>query len=564
MRRALILVFTALLVIGILAPMARTDDRAGGLALVKVSGRHQASLIANNFDETHRLIPGAVEVYLWPGDADRLDAMGYEFEITIADLWAHDRRLENQENLQVVPMPGPDMTDYRRLADYNAEMADLADKNPKLVKLLELPNPSLEGRTIYGLEIAANVKEKVNDGRPTFYVDGIHHAREWPAAEYPMIFAHYLVEGYGKNPNVTSLLNTERVIVVPVVNVDGFNFSRESVLGAQANIDAAHGTACGVAHCAAYWRKNRRSYTGVTVPVVQTNPDAYGVDPNRNYSYHWGGGGSNSGVAVGPTHVPQPIADQTNRGAAPFSEPESRNVEQTVLRRNVTSLITNHTSGNLVLRPWGDTYKHAPDEKYLFTLGAAMSKAMGGYQNIKGIQLYITTGTTSEWAYGVLGIPSYTFEHGQSFHPPYTDCEAAAKGRAATCVAQQFPGVMKAYVLAAQAGLDRAMHGVIEGEIVDSKGNPVAAKLTLSKKVPTPLAPENPLGGKSFKEVVKMSLQVDRAFVWHVPASTRPVMVEKGKTETYTLTITAPGFEKQTLTLLVKKGQVLDLGTIRL
>src|SRR5687768_1039536 len=98
-------------------------------------------------------------------------------------------------------------------------MAELAKKNPSLVKLFEMPRPSLEGRTIYGLEIAADVKG--DDGRPIFYMDGVHHAREWPASEFTMMYAHYLVEKFGKDPEITSLMKKARVILVPIVNVDG-------------------------------------------------------------------------------------------------------------------------------------------------------------------------------------------------------------------------------------------------------------------------------------------------------------------------------------------------------
>ncbi|MFN2526844.1 MAG: M14 family metallopeptidase [Actinomycetota bacterium] len=558
MRRAIVLT-TALIVVAALAPMARTSDFVQAIVRVKVTTPAQGSFINATFDETHVYDPGYVHILLWPGDEARLNQLGFEYEVVVPDVYARDKRAleEAEETAAVVSLPGPDRTDYRRLVDYNTEMEELAQKHPSLVRRFKLPLQSLEGRDVFGIEIAADVKQKVNDGRPTFYVDGIHHAREWPAAEYPMIFAHYLVEGFGKNPEITRLLKNERVVIVPIVNVDGFNYSREFLLGAQANLDAAHGAGCGLAHCGAYWRKNRRSYTGITAPVVQLNPDAYGVDPNRNYSYHWGGGGSNSGVPIAGTYVPHPTGDNTNRGSAPFSEPETVNVQRLILKDNVTSIVTNHTYSRLVLRPWGDTYKHAPDEKYLFDLGAKMSKAMGGYQNIKGIQLYITTGTMSEWGYGVLGVPSYTFEHGLAFHPPYTGCEA-------DCVGEEWRGVMTALMHGAKAGLELALHGLVKGEVVDSKGNPVPAKLTITKKVPTPLAPENPLGEKSYTERIKTSLAVDGPFSWHLPASTRPVMVEAGKTDSYTLTLTAPGLGQKTLTFVLRKGQTLDLGKIEL
>jgi hypothetical protein len=308
-------------------------------------------------------------------------------------------------------MPGPDRKDYRRLSPYVSEMRKLAGKHPSFVRVIKLEHKSLEGRNVLGLEIAARVGRK--DGRPAFYVDGVHHAREWPAAEYPMIFAHHLAEGFGRKREITSLLSRLRVVIVPVVNVDGFDYSRESLVDAQGL--GAYPLA--VVGLEASWRKNRRSPSGATVPEAHRNPDAYGVDPNRNYSYAWGDdGGGFSG-----THV-----DQTYRGDEPFSEPETRNVRKLVLGRHVTGVITNHTYGNLVLRPWGHTAKDAPDERILAPLGARLARAMGGYTNQKGIGLYVTTGTTDDWAYAATSALGYTLEHGTAFHPPMREAWARA------------------------------------------------------------------------------------------------------------------------------------------
>ena len=73
-------------------------------------------------------------------------------------------------------------------------------------------------------------------------------------------------------------------------------------------------------------------------------PGGYGigVDLNRNYGGGWGGAGA-ADVAADPTY----------RGAGPFSEPETQAVRELISSRQVTTLITNHTFGNLVLRPPG-------------------------------------------------------------------------------------------------------------------------------------------------------------------------------------------------------------------
>lgn len=539
MRRLLVLAI-AVTILAALAPAGHTEKQTMKLVRVKVTDAAQANDLMTNFDETHNHSAEEIEILAWPGDIARLEAKGYDYRVVIDDLLAYDQKAAEEAETFMVPLPGPDRDDYRILSDYNSEMRQLAKKNPKLVKLVVAPNPTLEGRKVLAVEIAANVKKQ--DGRPTLYIDGIHHAREWPAGEYPMIFAHYLVEGFGKNKAVTQVLKKGRVLIVPIVNADGFDYSRSSALAINRNTDTAHSIPCSAAGCEAYWRKNRRSLSGVTLPGVNKNPDAYGVDPNRNYSFKWGGPGA-SGDRTSQTHY----------GEAPFSEPESKNVEQLVLSRNVTSLISNHTSGRLVLRAWGDTFLHAPDEKYLFKLGAKYAKAMGGYSNIKGMQLYATTGTTSDWGYGVLGIPSYTFEHGFSFHPPYADCES-------DCVGKQWKGVMKAYMIGAKAAQDRDAHGVITGKVSGGK-----AKLTLTHKIKTPITLEVD-GKKVHNETLKTTMTTAKngKFTWDVPPSVRPALPGKKPTvDKYTLTVSGKG-GKATKSFVLRAGQKVNLGTIRL
>jgi len=163
-------------------------------------------------------------------DVDALNSAGLTYDVRIADLVAREAEI-NQINRTYAaatlasPLPSGRDT-YRSLADYNADMQRLAQENPGLVKLIELAHPSLDGRPIYGLQIAEQVNAK--DGRPTFLLMGVHHAREWPEGELALEFAIDLVNGYRSgDARRTALLQKGRLLVVPVVNVDGFQLSYE-------------------------------------------------------------------------------------------------------------------------------------------------------------------------------------------------------------------------------------------------------------------------------------------------------------------------------------------------
>jgi hypothetical protein len=497
--------------------------------------------LLSGFDDTHNAFDdGSIEILLWPGDLQRLRATGLRHEITVNDVVARDRasRESAPPRPSSLPLQPGERSEYRRLGDYPADLISLAQRFPDKVKLFELPHVSLEGRTILGIEIATNVARR--DGRPVFYMDGVHHAREWPAAEMPIMWAYDLLESYGTDSRITTLMDTSRFIVVPVVNPDGFHHSRESLVQVPTLGIAPPGGLEG------YWRKNRRSVTGVTIPVVQKNPDAYGIDPNRNYGYRWGGPGSNA----------QPIW-QDSRGPAAFSEPESENVATVLRRYHATAMITNHTTGNLILRAWGDTYDDPPDDELLRTLGDACG-VITGYKSQKSIQLYITTGTCSDYAYGTYGSLGYTFEHSSpampsEFHPPY-----------ASTIPAMYAKVRPAFLLMAEAAANPAYHSVITGRVLDGSGAPVpGAEIRLHKEMQTPLWPGNPMGVPSIPEVIDTSMQAgpDGRFEYHVNPSTRPYLVFEEQTETYALTAVSP-IAKRSLDVVVARGEVADLGDI--
>lgn len=468
-----------------------------------------------------------VEVVLHnPVDLGRLEEAGFTYDVRIPDLVRRSleiRELDRAYAASVARSPLPSgRTGYRVLADYEADMARLAEERPRVARTFTLKRPSLDGRTITGIEVAGNVRAKA-DGRPTFVLLGVHHAREWPSGELAMEFATDLVKSYGKSDRITRLLDRARVVVVPVVNVDGFHLSRtdgELVDLREANeYDPLGGTGTVLLTPGqAYKRKNCRVVDGQDTPdgscqATLASPGGYGlgVDLNRNYGGFWGGPGASATPA-----------DPTYRGAEAFSEPETQNIQDLISGRQVTMMISNHTFSNLILRPNGvhpDTIGFdglpvgdAPDEKALKALGARMA-AQNGYANIHGWELYDTTGTTEDWSYNATGGFGYTFEIGPNeFHPPYEEVvdEYLGAGNYAG------KGNREAYLVALEAAVDPATHSVLTGRA------PKGATLRITKSF------QSPTWESSFEDRLT-SVLVSRGggFVWHVNPSTRPVVREK-------------------------------------
>ncbi len=77
-----------------------------------------------------------------------------------------------------------------------------------------------------------------------------------------------------------------------------------------------------------------------------------------------------------------------------------------------------HSYSQLVLWPWGGTHTIAPNGIALQTMGRKLAY-FNGYEPTQAIDLYPTDGTTTDFAYGELGVAAYTFELGTNF---FQDC----------------------------------------------------------------------------------------------------------------------------------------------
>src|SRR4051794_39042285 len=194
---------------------------AQAASIVRVSTDQPGVLARLGFDVTENVRPGTVDVVLYSAaDRRRLVATGYPFRTLPAV-----RARAAAGGRSALPSG---RTAYRHYNDYVNELSALATGHPGLARSVTLPKKTVLGEPIVGVEIAADVN-RTDDGRPVYVVMGDHHAREWPSAEAAMEFATDLVRGYGTDARITSLLDRERVYVIPVVNVDGFKISRGNI-----------------------------------------------------------------------------------------------------------------------------------------------------------------------------------------------------------------------------------------------------------------------------------------------------------------------------------------------
>jgi len=85
---------------------------------------------------------------------------------------------------------------------------------------LEAVGKSEEGRPIMAMTVN-NPKTGAPLDKPGIYVDGNMHGNEIQGGDISLYLLDYVLDGYGKNPEVTQLVDRTCFYVVPVVNVDG-------------------------------------------------------------------------------------------------------------------------------------------------------------------------------------------------------------------------------------------------------------------------------------------------------------------------------------------------------
>ena len=263
---------------------------------------------------------------------------------------------------------------YHTLAEMEQMLEDIADNYPDITSLYSI-GTTFEGRDIWCLEITDN--PGVDEGEPGIFYMGLHHAREWPTVEICLYIADQLTSQYGSDPDITDVVNNRRLWLVTCVNPDGYYYCH----------DQGHD-----------WRKNRNYF-----PEFGT----YGVDLNRNYAGSCNGDPWGTWGSLGPASVTHNSDYGIYCGPSPLSELETQAIRNIFLENDISACISWHTSGELVMWPWGYSEdEQTPDDTYMSQVGEEIASRItrqGGYGTYTPIQsagLYPTTGDTTDWAYG--------------------------------------------------------------------------------------------------------------------------------------------------------------------
>ncbi|MUN40760.1 zinc carboxypeptidase [Actinomadura sp. NEAU-AAG5] len=263
---------------------------------------------------------------------------------------------------------------YSGAGNIHDELVKVAADHPSIAKAVDL-GTSVQGKPITAVRVSKGVATLKDHTRPVVVYQGTQHAREWITPEMVRRLLHHYVEGYGKDPELTKIVDTTELWFLPVVNVDGYDLTFTDGFR--------------------LWRKNARDNNG---DGKITTGD--GIDLNRNFSYHWGY--DNEGSSPQPT-------SETFRGPSAASEPETRAQTGLYERVRPTYLVNYHSAAELLLHGVGwQALTRSPDDViHDALLGDIDHPAVPGYTPELGAQLYTTNGDTDGEAdnrYGSLSI----------------------------------------------------------------------------------------------------------------------------------------------------------------
>lgn len=329
---------------------------------------------------THRPVAGgktAVEVILDRPQAARLTTAGVP--LRVKPLTARMRTLEAQAPKVFRPYSGP--------GGIREELATTAARFPKLAKL-ETIGHTVSGQPIEVVKVTVDANSVPDGRRPSVLYLGAQHAREWITPEMTRRLMHHVLDGYGTDPTITKLLAGTELWFMPVANPDGYDIT---FTGGDFR----------------YVRKNLRDNDGDGKFGPQD-----GVDLNRNFADKWGY--DNEGSSTDPT-------DDTYRGPAPDSEPETQAMDALFRRVGFRFLVNYHSAAQVLL--WGSGWQVStvnPDDQISMAMaGDHATPAVPGYDPEQTAQMYTSNGDTNTHAqdrYGTIG-----------FAPEMSTCETAAE-----------------------------------------------------------------------------------------------------------------------------------------
>jgi hypothetical protein len=283
-------------------------------------------------------------------------------------------------NFVLVPDPGYDVRHYRSadpdqkagipgfpcystVEEGHAIMDSICKALPQLATIVDIGDSwdKTQGTGGYDLKVLRLTNSAIPGPKPKLYINGSLHAREYATAQLVIRFAYYLISNYGKDPDVTWMLDYHEFHGQFFANPDGRKYAEKGQM----------------------WRKNtNKNYCA-------SNANQRGADLNRNFEYNWAASSDQCG--------------ETFSGASAASEPETKAIQDYMKK-----IFTEKKQGIYIdLHAFAQTImkSNVPELNVLARKFSFFNK----YSH------YEERGMTYEYAYQVVGIAGFLIELGTAF-----------------------------------------------------------------------------------------------------------------------------------------------------
>jgi len=260
-----------------------------------------------------------------------------------------------------------------------SEILAVETAHPDIVDVFSI-GQSYEGRELYAAKISDNVL--LEEGEPEVLIDALHHSNEHVTVAQALGLLHMLVDGYGVDTAITTVVDERVVWIVFAVNPDGLEY--EFTSNGPWN-----------------WRKNRQPTPGTT---------SIGTDLNRNYGAYW---------RCCRTSVLDP-SSRMYAGPAKFSAPETAAMRDFVASRvidgvqRITIYLSLHAAGRYI--SWPRFNPGVGVRAITLDDRLTMNALVIGISQINGYEYFQydpTGGTSTDWMYVTYKIPSLLMEIGE-------------------------------------------------------------------------------------------------------------------------------------------------------
>lgn len=114
---------------------------------------------------------------------------------------------------------------YYNYVELTERLQSLAGKYPHIANLSSI-GQSVEGRELWVMRVTRDPSADT-PGKPKFKYVGNMHGDETVSRQVLVYLVEYLLTRYGEEPRITELVNATDIYIMPSMNPDGFERSRE-------------------------------------------------------------------------------------------------------------------------------------------------------------------------------------------------------------------------------------------------------------------------------------------------------------------------------------------------